>query len=48
MPTVVCKDSLSLYEYMVKLDSTQEKRFVIDIMNLRQSYERRELFKYDG
>jgi len=40
---VVCTDSYSLYECLVKLGSTQEKRLIIDIMALRQSYERREI-----
>ena len=43
IPTVVCTDSYSLYECLVKLGTTKEKRLMIDIMALRQSYERREL-----
>ena len=43
IPTVICTDSFSLYEYMVKLGTTKEKRLMIDIMAIRQSYERREL-----
>jgi hypothetical protein len=43
LPTVVCTDSLSLYECIVKLGTTKEKRLMIDIMAIRQSYERREL-----
>ena len=42
-PIVVCTDSYSLYECLVKLGTTKEKRLMIDIMALRQSYERREL-----
>ena len=45
IPIVVCTDSYSLYECLVKLDSTKEKRLMIDIMALRQMYERRELFE---
>ncbi|KAL0941549.1 uncharacterized protein CTRU02_204312 [Colletotrichum truncatum] len=41
--TVVYTDSYSLYECLVKLGTTKEKRLMIDIMALRQSYERREL-----
>jgi hypothetical protein len=41
--TVVCTDSYSLYECLVKLRTIKEKRLMIDIMALRQSYERREL-----
>lgn len=43
IPSVVCTDSFSLYECMVKLGTTKEKRLMIDIMAIRQSYERREL-----
>jgi len=39
----VCTDSYSLYECLVKLGTTKEKRLMIDIIALRQSYERREL-----
>src|ERR1700712_712858 len=40
---IICTDSYSLYECLVKLGTTKEKRLMIDIMALRQSYERREL-----
>ena len=40
---VICTDSYSLYECLVKLGTTNEKRLMIDIMALRQSYERREI-----
>jgi hypothetical protein len=42
-PVIVCTDSYSLYECLVKLGTTKEKRLMIDVMALRQSYERREL-----
>jgi hypothetical protein len=42
-PIVVCTDSYSLYECLVKLGTTQEKRLMIDIIALRQLYERREI-----
>jgi hypothetical protein len=45
IPTVVCTDSYSLYECVVKLGTTKEKRLMIDILGLRQSYERRELLE---
>ncbi len=45
VPIVVCTDSYSLYECLVKLGTTKEKRLMIDIMALRQSYERRELYE---
>jgi len=43
IPIIVCTDSYSLYECLVKLGTTKEKRLMIDIMALRQSYERREI-----
>jgi len=43
IPLIVCTDSYSLYECLVKLGTTTEKRLMIDIMGLRQSYERREM-----
>jgi hypothetical protein len=43
LPLIICTDSKSLYECLVKLGTTQEKRLMIDIMCLRQSYERREI-----
>jgi hypothetical protein len=43
IPTIICTNSFSLYECMVKLGTTKEKRLMIDIMAIRQSYERQEL-----
>ncbi|KAF1934948.1 hypothetical protein EJ02DRAFT_362601 [Clathrospora elynae] len=43
VPLVICTDSYSLYKCLVKLGTTKEKRLMIDIMALRQSYERREI-----
>ncbi|PHH73973.1 hypothetical protein CDD83_4641 [Cordyceps sp. RAO-2017] len=43
VPLIICTDSYSLYECLVKLGTTKEKRLMIDIMALRQSYERREI-----
>ena len=45
IPTIVCTDSYSLWECLVKLGTTKEKRLMIDIMALRQLYERRELLE---
>jgi hypothetical protein len=42
---IVCTDLYSFYEYLVKLGTTKEKRLMIDIIVLRESYERRELFE---
>jgi len=43
VPIVVCTDSRSLYDCLVKLGTTKEKRLMIDIMALREAYERSEL-----
>ncbi|EKD20667.1 polyprotein [Drepanopeziza brunnea f. sp. 'multigermtubi' MB_m1] len=40
---VVATDSYSLYECLVKLGTTKEKRLMIDVIALRQSYERKEI-----
>ena len=40
IPIIVCTDSYSLYECLVKLSTTKEKRLIINIIALRQSYER--------
>ena len=45
IPIIVYTDSYSLYKCLVKLGTTKEKRLIIDIMALCQSYKRRELFK---
>ena len=42
---VLCTDSKSLYDCLVRLEITQEKRLMIDVMSLRQSYERREIIE---
>uniref|UniRef100_A0A093UWB3 Transposon Ty2-OR1 Gag-Pol polyprotein n=1 Tax=Talaromyces marneffei PM1 TaxID=1077442 RepID=A0A093UWB3_TALMA len=43
IPLVLCTDSKSLYECLVKLGTTREKRLMIDLMCLRQAYERQEI-----
>jgi hypothetical protein len=43
IPMVLCTDSKSLYDCLVKLGTTYEKRLMVDLMCLRQSYERREI-----
>ena len=39
----MCVDSKSLYDCLVKLGTTREKELMVDILSLRQSYERREI-----
>ena len=43
IPVIICSDSKSLYDCLVKLGTTNEKRLMIDIMSLRESYENREI-----
>jgi hypothetical protein len=43
VPLTVFTDSKSLYDCLVKIGMTREKRLMIDIMCLRQAYERREI-----
>jgi hypothetical protein len=40
---VLYTDSKSLYNCLVKLGITQEKRLIVDLMYLRQAYERRKI-----
>ncbi|KAF7122850.1 hypothetical protein CNMCM5793_000960 [Aspergillus hiratsukae] len=45
IPMIMCTDSYSLYKCLIKLRTTKEKRLMIDIMALRQSYKQREIMK---
>ena len=42
---MICIDSKSLYECLVKFGTTHEKRLMIDVMSFCQSYERREIIE---
>ena len=42
-PIVICINSFSLYEYLVKLSTTYKKHLMINIIAIRQLYERREI-----
>jgi hypothetical protein len=45
IPLIPVTDSKSLYDCLVRLGITVEKRLMIDVMALRQSYERREIIE---
>jgi hypothetical protein len=45
IPIVFYIDSKFLYEYIMKLRTTKEKRLIIDIIAIRQAYEKKELFE---
>ena len=42
---VLCTDFKSLYDCFVRLKITQKKRLMIDVMSLKQSYEKREIIE---
>jgi hypothetical protein len=43
IPLILATDSKSLYDCLVRLGTTVEKRLMVNVMALRQSYERREI-----
>jgi len=42
---MLCTNSKSLYNCLVRLGTTQEKRLIIDVMCLQQAYERRQIME---
>jgi hypothetical protein len=44
-PIVICIDSFLLYKCLVKLGTTYEKRLIINIIAIWQSYKRQEIAK---
>jgi hypothetical protein len=45
IPLDICTNSYFLYECLIKLGITQEKRLMINILALRQLYERKKIAK---
>ena len=45
LPFILYTDFKLIYKYLIKLGTTQEKRLIINIICLRQSYKRREIAK---
>ena len=44
-PLILYTNSKSLFNYLVRLSTTQEKRLIINIICLHQAYKRREITK---
>ena len=45
IPLILCTDLKLLFNYLVRLSTTQEKYLIIDIICLHQAYKRREIIK---
>ena len=45
IPFIICTDLKSLYNYFVRLSTTQEKRLMVDFMCLYQLYKCKEIAK---
>jgi hypothetical protein len=42
---ILCIDFKLLYDYLIKLSTTREKRLMINVISLRQLYERQEIIE---
>ena len=45
IPLVICTDLKSLYNYLIRLSTTQEKRLMVDFIYLYQLYKYKEIAK---
>jgi hypothetical protein len=43
IPLIICTDLKSLYDYFMRLGTTQEKRLMVNFMCLCQSYKYKEI-----
>jgi len=43
LPLVICTDLKLLYNCLIRLGTTQEKRLIINVICLRQAYKQREI-----
>jgi len=43
LPLIMYTDLKSLYNYLIRLGTTQEKRLIINVMCLRQAYKQKEI-----
>jgi hypothetical protein len=44
VPIIVCTNFFSFYECLMKLETIKEKKLIIDIMAMRQTYEHQEIY----
>jgi hypothetical protein len=43
IPLIICTDSKSFYNCLIKLGITYKKRLIIDVISMREAYKRREI-----